>query len=82
MSTRVRAVVAVVSHHPQVALRHRDRTELLLRFVPGEYRVRLVERPAIDYDPVLLITALHGLTADRDHPLDEVTLVRWCKADH
>ena len=74
---RVRRLVPVVAHHPEVPGRHGHRPErLLVELRVGRVHVRLVERPAVDGDPALLVAALHGLAADRDHPLDEVLLAR------
>ena len=43
--------------------------------------VRLVERLAVDGDPVLRVAAGHGLAAGRDDALDEVLLVRRREPD-
>ena len=43
--------------------------------------VRLVERLAVDQHAVARVAAGHGLAADRDHPLDEVLLVRRGEPD-
>ncbi len=69
MRAGVGGVPAVVAHHPQLARGEGHGTEGLLVVL---VEVGLVQRLAVDDDPALVVAALHGLPADRDHPLDEV----------
>jgi hypothetical protein len=90
---------AVVPHHPQPSLGHLHRTELIteagIDVGVGHHRrriqIRLVELLAVDRQPGCR-AALHGLTAHRDDPLDQVVLI-WrhetdegqrvlCESDH
>ncbi|EGJ74458.1 putative signal peptidase [Streptomyces sp. Tu6071] len=75
---RVGRRLAVVTHHPQLVLRHLD-LELTTfvnraRGVPLE-DVRLVERLPVDLEGACAV-ALDGVTADADDALDQVLLVR------
>src|SRR5690606_34673295 len=84
LHARVAGVVAVVAHDEHRPLGHGDLGELLLTRASArlEVQVRLVQRLAVDEHPVLRVTALDGLAADGDDPLDEVPLVRRREPDH
>ena len=71
-SRESRGVAAVVAHDPQAARRaRRCRTGPGRARCPGS-RYALVERPAVDGDPALLVAADHAVAPDADDPLDEV----------
>src|SRR5690606_5337650 len=84
LHARVAGVVAVVAHDEHRPPGHGDLGELLLTRASArlEVQVRLVQRLAVDEHPVLRVTALDGLAADGDDPLDEVPLVRRREPDH
>lgn len=74
MGARVGRVGPVVAHHEDPARRDGDREPRLGGGVP-RVQVRLVERCAVDGDTPVPVTALHGVPADSDDPLDQVLLV-------
>src|SRR5262245_40311674 len=72
-------VEPVVAHHPQPALGYHDIEHVRARrqVVPTVVvEVRLVQRLAVDLQPVLRVATVHVVAADPDDALDEVGLTR------
>src|SRR5690606_20529779 len=76
---RVAGGAAVVTHHPQPPFRHlhlEGGRGGRVDDAVGRVEVRLVQGLAVDDQPPLRIAAHQMVTADRDHPLDEVFVPR------
>ncbi len=74
MDPGVRRVGAVITHHKDPPLGD-GHLELTLRRLVPRVQIRFVQRRAVDGHLAARVTARDGVTADSDHPLDQVLFV-------